>query len=211
VSTYTSDLVRERVRACNPKIIVECGTCNGEDTIDMAKVYRPNKLYTFEANPENHQLCREVLAPYPYIQFEAQAVNDITGFTQFYPGDREKCRFPNGGISSMYPFKPGHSEFALKEAITIPCTRLDDYLMAQGVCNVDLVCMDVQGAELKALHGLGTYLHTVQVIIAEVWYKTYYDGSPVYSELVEFLRSYGFKAIDLFRYDDYGDAMWVKE
>jgi len=32
----------------------------------------------------------------------------------------------------------------------------------------------------------------------------------VYSELAEFLRPYGFKAVGLFRYEDYGDAMWIK-
>lgn len=210
MGTYTNKRAIQHVKSCNPKVIVECGTCNGEDTIDIFNTYKPDKLFTFEANPENHRWCREKLGQYPNIQFVDQAVSDITGTTTFYPGNIHKCRFPNCGISSMYPFKPGHPEFVLQEPVTIPCTRLDDFLKGQNVEKVDVVCLDVQGAELKALVGLGDYLNTVSVIISEVWYNTYYDGSPTYNDLIGFLKPYGFKHTDLFRYKDFGDAMWTR-
>lgn len=210
MSTYTSDLVRNHIRALNPQVIVECGTCNGEDTLDLLKTYRPNQIFTFEANPENHPWCREKLAGEPQITLVEQAVSDKTGTVTFYPGDIKHCRFPNGGISSMYPFRPGHPEFQLQAPITVPSTRLDDFLRLQGIEQVELVCLDVQGAELLALRGLGNYLHTVKAIISEVWFNPYYDGAPVYGDLINFLKPYGFTTRELFRFENFGDALWLK-
>lgn len=69
---------------------------------------------------------------------------------------------------------------------------LDDLCKKHSIGKVDLLCMDAQGAELKILQGAECALKNVRYIITEVNYKPQYEGSCVYEEVKEFLRTFGF-------------------
>jgi len=208
MSLYTGPLVRQY--AGSPRVIVEGGTCNGEDTLEMLSAYSPDRIITFEANPENLRECQAKLGSIDKIQLVGQALSDVTGSIQFFPGDRAKCQFPNGGISSMFPFEPGHENFVLQAPVTVPCTRLDDFLTSIQVPKVDMLCLDIQGAELLALRGMGRYLADVKVVVCEVWSTPYYRGTPRMQEVISWMATNGFGHRDLIQYADYGDLLFYR-
>src|SRR5262249_38732 len=58
---------------------------------------------------------------------------------------------------------------AAGDCISVPLMRFDSYFDAHTIQRVDLVKIDVEGAELNVLHGMGSFLETCQPdIIVEV-------------------------------------------
>ena len=78
---------------------------------------------------------------------------------------------------------------------------------------LDFINLDIQGAELSALKGLGEHLWNVKYIYSEVNKKQVYLGCPHVNEVDNFLRKYGFRRIAtrwVFK-KGWGDALWVRD
>ena len=79
-----------------------------------------------------------------------------------------------------------------KEVPGIQARRLDVILEELGIDRVDLIWMDVQGNEFRALNGLGKYIDDVKVIHTEAALRPYYKGHVVKDELEPWLNQQGF-------------------
>jgi FkbM family methyltransferase len=72
---------------------------------------------------------------------------------------------------------------------TVDTVRLDDVPETAGV---DLIKMDIQGAELIVLRHAERRLRSALVIQSEVEFLPLYQGQPLFSEMEMFLRQRGF-------------------
>jgi len=82
-----------------------------------------------------------------------------------------------GGIVTDHSFsslalKPGYEAMIPKEnvsrrSITVDARRLDSILESQGISDVDLLSVDVEGWEIEVMKGLDTTRHSVGVIVLE--------------------------------------------
>ncbi|CAB4329991.1 MAG: FkbM family methyltransferase [Actinobacteria bacterium] len=80
-------------------------------------------------------------------------------------------------------------------SMQIPTSRMDDINLASPI---DLLKMDIQGAELMVLeHALQT-LKNVGTIYIEAGFTSYYKEQPLMPEIDIFLRSHGFRLVDIF-------------
>lgn len=76
---------------------------------------------------------------------------------------------------------------------------------------VDLLFMDVQGAELEVVKGASAVLQQVRYIYTEAGIGGGYDGSVELIDLQLFLRHYGFKLHELeMNAEGWGNAMFIK-
>ena len=70
--------------------------------------------------------------------------------------------------------------------------------------------MDIQGAELMALRGLGERLHEIGMVHTEVEFFEIYQGQPLFPEVKQFLNRQGFKLYAFTRFHAHdGDAIFV--
>jgi len=105
------------------------------------------------------------------------------------------CQAP--GMSSLLPPNPDllklfhlFPNFArVLSTIEIDTVRLDDVPETAGV---DLIKIDIQGAELIVLANSPKRLREVSVIHTEVLFLPMYQGQPLFSDIETFLRSNGF-------------------
>ncbi|HEX8390710.1 MAG TPA: FkbM family methyltransferase [Longimicrobium sp.] len=76
----------------------------------------------------------------------------------------------------------------------VPCAPLDDLLDAQGVGAVDLVKVDVEGAELWVLRGMrrGLAARRYRRVLVELHPWTWDDRNAVVREMVEMMRESGY-------------------
>ena len=63
--------------------------------------------------------------------------------------------------------------------------------------NIDLMKIDVQGAELLALRGAEQALARTRFVFAEVSFAPLYEGSCVFGEVYDFLCSRGFRLLSI--------------
>jgi FkbM family methyltransferase len=175
----------------------------------------PNaKIWAFECNPNTLEICRENIRDYTdRITLVEGAVTDYDGDITFYPG-RTKLLFlltlmpcstvnqketvttwedGNPGASSIFKSNGTYTlEQYVQDEISVNCHRLDTVMQKQQIPGVDIIWMDLQGAELLALKSLGDHLANVRYIQTEVSHKEIYSKQVMFSELHTLLMENGF-------------------
>jgi FkbM family methyltransferase len=89
-------------------------------------------------------------------------------------------------------------------------TILDDIDKDQ---ELDLLNLDIQGVELRAIKGLGNRINQFRAIYAEVNTKELYEKCDMMDEMDSYLASHGFEKIGFKMYfnDGWGDALYVRK
>ncbi len=79
------------------------------------------------------------------------------------------------------------------ELVEVQTTRLDDVVHER----VDMLKLDVQGAELDVLRGAERLLEDILVVHAEVEFFPIYKAQPLFDDIFGFLAERGFELFDL--------------
>jgi FkbM family methyltransferase len=109
-----------------------------------------------------------------------------------------------GEHSELYP------EIYVKRKCEVKTSRLDEVLEESE--NFEFVNLDVQGAELHVLIGMGEKLSHAKWIYTEVNSAEIYLDNVRVKELDEYLKKFGFKRVvtKWVGKDGWGDALYVK-
>ncbi len=75
---------------------------------------------------------------------------------------------------------------------TVVTTTLDEWAQRGQADPIDVLKVDVQGAELDVLRGAERSLQSVRLVELEVEFQSLYEGQPLFGEVDEFLRRRGF-------------------
>ena len=104
----------------------------------------------------------------------------------------------NPGASSLFKSNGFYDkiETYIQDEIKTNCHRLDYIMKIYNIPNVDIIWMDLQGAELLALKSLGEHLKSVQYIHTEVSHKPIYENQVMFDELHQFLIKNNFELMN---------------
>jgi len=187
--------------------IVELGSRDGRDAIRLRDRFEA-RVVSFECNPEAVLRCEIKLATQQNIRFVPLGVWNENTSIPFFP-------VVNGNTGASSAFKANHdypyeSPYR-QEQIDVEVVRLEDWWNENERVDIDLLCMDLQGSELKALQGCGDLLNSVDYIISEIQLKRLYHDTPLFSDLKDFLEPFGFVVQDMVPVNDwFGDALFVR-
>lgn len=179
-------------------IIFDVGSRDCVQSIEFYNAFPNSKIYAFECNPNTIDICKKNIEQYSdRITLIEGAVCDYNGNITFYPINQQKTittwKDGNPGASSIFKSNGQYAiETYVQDEITTQCHRLDSVMDKYGIPKVDIIWMDLQGAELLALKGLGNYLQNVKYIHTEVTYKEMYTGQVMFDELNNYILSNDF-------------------
>jgi FkbM family methyltransferase len=175
------------------KTIFEIGSRDAKDAIELSDLCRCH-VFAFECNPTAIEICRKNIGLNPNVTLVPAGVWDETGELAFY-----RVIDGNIGASSFFEFNPNARNYPdileeglVQEKIIVPTVRLDEFLQTQGIENIDLLCMDVQGAAYQVLRSLGEQINKVKYIIVELETHPIYSGEILYQDVDRFLIDSGF-------------------
>lgn len=173
-------------------VILDLGSRDGVESLGIAHSYPDAKIYAFECNPYTLKDCHDNTLGNLNIEVVEKAVLDFTGKTKFHIVGPDNSDY-NPGASSVFEFgNEKESQNYTTTETEVDCVRLDDWLQNNSVPKVDLVWMDLQGAELLAMEGLGSYLDEVKVIQTEVELRKYYKKQPLMGDVEKWFVNKGF-------------------
>ncbi len=121
--------------------------------------------------------------------------------------------FSNDGMSSSIfaatsTLKQRWPELGETGRLQTARTRTLDGLLAEmGFADVDVLVVDVQGAELLVLKGATQTLAQVKAVVSEVSTQALYEGGVLFDELRAFLHGHGFEPMSAPR--RHGDMLFV--
>jgi FkbM family methyltransferase len=179
-------------------VIFDIGSRDCKQSIEFYNAFPNAKIYAFECNPNTLPICRENIKPYSdRITLIEGAVCDYDGTITFYPINQQKTITSwsdgNPGASSLFKANGTYEyEIYIQDEIQTNCHTLVTIMEKYSISRVDIIWMDLQGAELLALKGLGDHLTNVKYINTEVSYREMYTGQVMFSELNNHILSHGF-------------------
>lgn len=186
-------------------IILEIGSRDALDAIDLYTKFKCN-VYTFECNPNAIQLMNQNINYHitqnNKIKIIQYAINDKNNDTlDFYP-----TIIDNIGASSIYKLTQSsnnqevidHTNRHIQKHIKVKAIRLDSWIHKYTIdyTKIKLLCIDLQGNELKALQSMSDYIKSVQVIICEAQYEKCYENSCLFEEIYHYLLKYNFVCLN---------------
>jgi FkbM family methyltransferase len=169
---------------------VDAGAHIGRYTLKAAKSMGPlGRVLAFEPDPKNCELlcdnCK--LNGYDWVKIEQCALGAENGRATLISGNDAAT---NTILPEWYNNLQPKDDIKSAKRIDVPIRRLDDILEDKDVSDVDLLKVDVEGAEMQLFKGVSGCLdkHLIRSIICEV-------HSPVVtmSEVVKFLKQYGYE------------------
>lgn len=201
--------------------ILDIGSWHLGQSVEFLELFPDAQVHAFEPNPENYKTCEEVysrLRGYfkQNLHLYNIALNDYNGKIKFYPVVND-----NPGASSKYKFMRGTTkQFFDKEwvqsEIEVEALTLDTWAKNNKVDDVDVIWIDVQGAELDVFEGGKDVLKNVKCIFTEVGLKPYYEGQRLKTAIDHFLKNeaHFVEIKDSFEYngsDCEGNTIYVRE
>lgn len=204
---YTSILKRNR----DIKSVLEIGSRDGKDALKLSEYYQCH-VFAFECNPLALPECLNNIAKNPNVTLVPYAAWDTTRVIDFFPIIETQGIDYNPGASSCFPVsKNGHHKNYVQTKTQVQALRLDEWLSYSNISQVDLVCIDAQGATMNILKGFGTHLAGVKYIIVELAHKTIYDGETLKDAIDQFLESNGFRMYVGKMNRFFGDYLYVRK
>jgi len=199
-------LVVKELKA-KPAVILDVGSRDAYVSLAFRQCFPDADIYTFECYPPFIELCRQAIGEVDITLVE-KAVSDVDGEVDFYGTDVDD----NIGASSLFIVNPGFTRGRYtQDKMTVESITLLQWAADNDVDTIDVLWMGLQGAELKALVGLGSLLSTVQVIYTEVGYKEMYLGQALFKDIDRYLTSRGFYlSMSLHGSEWFGDALYVR-
>ncbi len=157
-------------------------------------------VYAFEPTPSWAKRIRETYKGGNYHSFEV-AVSDVEGFVplRIVQQNDEECNSLLDLSASAGPHEWTGRRFTVSEIITVPCIRLDNFILDHGIENIEYLHIDAQGSDLKVLQGMGWYLRIVKAGVMEAAVKPdiLYVGQNTLEESRAFLEANGFEVTNV--------------
>jgi FkbM family methyltransferase len=121
----------------------------------------------------------------------------------------------NAGQSSSYlelgTHKTAHPEVHYVKDVVMKMKRIDQF----GTCwgGYDFLNIDLQGAELKALRGMGDVLHQFKWAYLEVNQQELYKGCALVEDIDMYMIGFGFRRAETKWCGNtgWGDALYIKK
>lgn len=178
--------IKDKINFNDVKVILDIGSRDGCQSLELNRWFPHAKIYAFEPVKENYEFTVKNVQSVENIKVYPYAINNYNGKTIFY-------EVYNGNIGASSLLKTTNhwrsSQWSQKET-EVECIVLSDWLKQNNIDNVDLIWMDVQGAENIVLDSLKEYLNNVKIIATEVGLQELYHGSTSKNELDNKLFSF---------------------
>jgi len=187
---YTDPRFESPFRTCfNLKkgVFLDVGAHIGKYAIVVGRKLKQGKIIAIEPEPSNFEILEKniILNKLSNVIAFNIAASDRNGIVTFY-----KIKGPHTDWHSIVRPRGDY------EKVEVEAKRLSDVLMDLGIKQIDLLKIDVEGAESLVLKGLGSKLVDVKKIIYEVSDED--ECEPI-------LKHYGFKITRVF---DLGDSKY---
>src|SRR3954468_3044251 len=186
------------------RFVVDAGANRGGFTDAFLRLHHPERVLLVEANPEFAVKLRD--------KYSTDA--RITVIAAYFSGGGGEATFEINSYvdaSSLLPIDPRNSEWwsrdlSVARSIVVPTVSLEELVSRENLETVDLLKLDVQGAERLVLSGAADILNRVRVIYTEVFFEALYSGAWLFRETNEFLAAHGFKLCGLSNIVHAGDG-----
>jgi len=193
-----------------PKGVLHIGAHIGQEAVQYHGMGSDHVIWV-EADPDTYNILKRRVLRYPY--------HKCYSFAAYDEDDLElDLNVTNNGQSSslleMGTHLLHHKKVRVVKSKPVMTKKVDTFLSEEliDIRNYNFLNLDIQGVELKALHGMVESLPYIDYIFTEVNKEQIYKGCAQIGEIDDFLLSFGFHrvATEMTKWN-WGDALYIKK
>jgi FkbM family methyltransferase len=162
-----------------PRVVYDVGANIGIASLRFATLYPGARFYGFEPLPSNHAVCvrnYENLAQAQAFPWALGARSEVTSF---------ECNDdPRGGHLQA---TPGSPNLQARQRINVQVHSILDLVQVHKLEPPEFVKIDVEGAEMEVLRGMGEVVQSVKRLFVET------HGAALRTECLAWMQQAGFK------------------
>jgi len=180
-------------------IIFDVGSYIGDTVQEYHNLFPKSRIYSFEPLEETYNTLSEKFKDNNHIKTYNLAIAKNSGSKKFYVN---KANYTNSLLEVADTSKI-YIDTNLTDNlryVNVETISLDDFCKRENIEKINILKMDIQGAELMALHGATNLLktRTIDIIYLEVEFVKLYDDQAYFNDIHEYLTGYGYILFGLY-------------
>lgn len=187
------------------------GASTGQEAIDYFAASIDNVVW-IEAIPFVFQTLLTNIQKYPkHIAFN-KCIGDEDGKEVTFNVSNNEAQ--SSSFLEFGTHKKVHPQVKFIHSFKAETTRIDTLLTENNLSltDYDFLNMDLQGAELMALRGMGAELHKIKYAYLEVNKAELYIGCPLIEEIDDYMAHFNFRRVETAwaGNTNWGDAFYIR-
>jgi FkbM family methyltransferase len=194
--------------------IFDVGANIGQSVQPYKDLFSESHIYCFEPSEGAFTGLSNAFSEDSTVSLFPLAVSHMSGESSYFHIDGDSKNV----LNSLLPFSEKSGEYyktaqSQKASNSVKTVKLDDFCDERDLKHINILKMDIQGAELMALKGSQNLLsnQTIDLICLEVQFsERYYKDQVLFQEISTFLDQYGYLLYGLydFHFKENGLLVW---
>ena len=191
-------IMRSLIRLDDP-VIFDVGASVGSETLEYRKVFPGGRIYAFEPEPESFQVLQQRVNADSHITAYNLAVSNVEGVARFNSNAAPACSSLLGTDSKAATNWSLTGVYETVETVDVRAVSLDNFCEANDVPRVDILKLDVQGAEYLVLEGARRLLRegNIRLIFTEIILVPTYAGQRSLFHYLGLFNENGYQLVDI--------------
>jgi len=191
-----------------PKGILHVGANRGQEAEEYHRAGVKNVVWVEALQHVYGDLVSNV-SKYGHTCINA-CVSDIEGRKVVFHESNNESQ--SSSYLELGTHKTAHPEVRFLKDHEMTTTTIEELYKNHSLSGLDMLVMDIQGAEMDALKGAVSRLPEFKIVYLEVNTQHVYEGCALLPEIDKFLRGHGFEKREerIFKQWGWGDAVFVR-
>jgi FkbM family methyltransferase len=193
--------------------IVDAGAHCGDSVQEFIELFPMSRVFAFEPDRKNFARLSERFAGNPSVQLINAAVGQRDGHVLLHKNNYDATH-------SLLPFNSQEinrwadaNDFFESGTEEVDQVSLDGFCNSNGIRNIDILKLDIQGGEMMAFQGAEGKLAEQEIgsIFCEVEFRQLYENQPLFWDISSYLmsRKYHFMNIVSPKLSEMGVISWA--
>lgn len=170
------------------RVVFDVGAKDGRDTSQFLRIFPHANIWAFDCAKDCVDRLETAFMDEPRVTVIPKAVSDCEGSATFY-----SCSMR--GSSGLFPVSEKFSiEAKNTGSYKVETITLDGFMEERGIDKLDLLKIDVEGADLNVLEGCKHVIRmgNVRAILCELLFYPYYEGQCAAYDIMLFMACYNY-------------------
>ncbi|HUA53256.1 MAG TPA: FkbM family methyltransferase [Candidatus Sulfotelmatobacter sp.] len=177
-------------------VIFDVGANTGQSIERFLETFEQPTIHSFEPQPSAFSALYRRFVGDKRIHMNHVALSDRTGVAPLHCSSF-------GETASLIEMSPDSwwtktLKLTIEGSMTVALDTIDRYCAERGITTIDLLKLDVQGAEPECLRGAQAMLGAVRVVQAEIILTDMYQRRGSFSAIEALLAPHGFRLFTMF-------------
>jgi len=185
----------------NELTIFDIGAYVGDIALKYNQLFPRSTIFCFEPFPDSYSKLEKNTSSFKNIITINKGLSEHEGYSEFQINSSAPTNsiFKTDKLSEL---RWGKGLLETIDTIEVEMTTIDSFVKTESIDKIDILKMDVQGAEYMVLNGAKNTLKKgiVNMIYTEIILVPTYEGQIPFEETIKLIKSYGFELFNLYNF-----------